>query len=440
MKSPLHRIIFFTSLFFLGLLRLALADETLPTAIHVHSDLSSGSRSISEIAQLAKIQNVEAVIVTDIYSERIEYGLWPFRNILKKSYEQNSLMKAGPEKYLRDIQTAAAKSGVLMIDGTAVTPFYYWTGSLWPGPLVLNNRGKDLLVLGLGTAAHYQNLPVIGNSSSRFDAYSGDQYSKPYQHFIDEARRRNGLVYWSHPYASEHIEFNHVFLGLDVFLDTAPYAEALTSTFHYTGFGIYSVELAQIHNPKTDSLASPKGIWDRLLMEYCKGKRESPLWTIGEVDYTGFADSIKNLDEILNMVIVPEKSREAVLNSLAHGQLYLVIPSSHDQHLRLETFRVKDSVSTKTAGLGEELSIEGTPVIQIQTRFSNNIVSQNPMQIILIRNGEVVQHWENSVPFELEFSDTGNTAPGKSYYRVLAYSEKQPDRLLTNPIFVQRQS
>jgi hypothetical protein len=411
--------------------RIAQAEETVATAIHVHSDISSGGVPISSIAELAALQNVDAVIMTDLFAEKFEYGF----GIFKKTFERGSILKTGPVKYLSQIEKAGALNpGVLMIDGAAVTPFYYWTGSLRKGPLVLNNRAKDLLVLGLGDPLKYQFMPAIQNGRLDFDIYKGDLYAKPYQKFIDDTVNLGGLVFWSHPQAQERISFNNFFLGFDLLLHTPPYADSLLETKNYTGFGVYSSELAQIHTA-SETTVSPGGVWDRALRQHCRGQRK-PVWAIGEVDYNGLEKGIRDLDAILNMVAVPEKSRESVLKSISEGRVYLIIPASHERRLILEEFTVSDSLSGQKAGAGETLKSNGNPKIRLQVKFSDDAAGNLQMQ--LLRSGSIIERFTKTIPFSLEYEDIGNSEPGKSYYRVVAYSEESPDRLLTNPIFVDR--
>ena len=142
---------------FPGALRADDYENIYPISIHIHSDLSSGVRPITQIAEIAEKQNVRGIILTDLYEEKYEYGIRPLQGILKKTVLRDSIMKSGPEVYFREIERARTfHPNVLIIDGTAVTPFYYWTGNLWPGPLVLNARARDLLILGLKSPSKYE--------------------------------------------------------------------------------------------------------------------------------------------------------------------------------------------------------------------------------------------------------------------------------------------
>lgn len=394
------------------------ADEQIAAAAHVHSAWSTGRKRILEIAELAKKSHVDVVLLTDLLYEGYEYGLWPFRGLIKARVERDSILKGGADRYLKEIEEANQRvPGVLMIDGTAATPFYYWSGSLWPGPLILNNRAKDFLVIGLGKAEAYENLPVIGTGKSGFSPYEGEKYAGPYQRFIDYTNQKGGLVFWSHPNAEEHRGFKEIWGGR-IRVDTTPYSEDMAATFRYTGFGVFSVELAQIDSPEHKGLSSLGGIWDRLLLEYCQGRRKEPLWALGEVDYNG--EEISSLDSILNILTVKEKSREEVLGALKEGRLYLIALDRQGRRMVLHDFSVQDSGSA----------------LLIKLSLAHETGSSGAVHLVLIRNGEVLQEWEQPLPVDYEFRDS--IAPSTmSYYRLIVQSN-EGGRLLSNPIFARR--
>lgn len=402
----------------------------------MHSNFSSGGRTVSEMAEIAQKQNVKVIILTDLYAEHYEYGIGPLRKFFKKTFERTSILKRGTREYLHAIEEAGRlHPGVLVIDGTAVTPFYYWSGGLWPGPLVLNNRAKDLLVLGLGSEENYKDLPVIGNKKSKFDPYAGDAYSKPYQEFIDHVKSKKALVFWSHPQANEHIFFNNAFFGLDVYIDTPHYEEALLSTFRYDGFGIFPTDLSLIHLPGHASASSPGQTWDRVLLEYCEGKRTQPIWAIGESDYNGFPDGIRDMDGILNMILARRPERSEILQALKSGSLYVITPASHTERIMLDEFSVSDEASGNAAGMGQTLPVSGLPLIRLRAHLSED--ADRNLEILLIRDQQVIAQWKETLPFDIRFQDR-NAKQGKSYYRIIAYSSDSPHRLITNPIFTER--
>lgn len=413
--------------------------KLLAVAVHVHSNVSSGAKSIEQIASLAKRQGIDSVIFTDQLSEHYEYGLPPVRSILKTSFSRPSISSLGSKHYLDLIQSAQEKHPeVLLIAGASATPFFYWSGSLFPGPLVLNNRAADLLVLGLQNPNDYERLPVLGRKNSPFNAYSGDQFSRPYQLFIDQTLKQGGLVYWSHPLAAEHLILKEFKFGRDVQLDTPSSANLVQSTFHYTGLGIPAVELAQINAPRSNTTAAPGGLWDEILTQYCAGERNNPAWIIGEIDYNGYPRGIHTLDSILNMVSVSSKTTPDVLDSLRKGRSYAIIPGP-SRRLEIEKFAAVDTISGTAVESGGTLPLSkiGTPEIYFSGHFSDRTPGSK-LKILLIKNGLVLQIWEETAPFHIIYRDTENTQAGKSYYRFIVTSEDSSDKLLTNPIFTER--
>jgi hypothetical protein len=146
-----------------------------PAAIHITSTVSDGKYTISEIARIAKQNNIKVVIITDHDLMRWEYGLWPLRNIIKRTVESNSVFfrrsgiplkagKYGIGRYLTEINKAQESNpGLVLITGVKSSPFYYWQGSPFNNSLKMHNWHKKILVIGLDEVSDYQYLPLIGN-------------------------------------------------------------------------------------------------------------------------------------------------------------------------------------------------------------------------------------------------------------------------------------
>ena len=76
----------------------------LPGVIHVHSTFSSGRHSMDELVSMAEEKGLEVLILTDHDLVVMEYGIFPFRNLIKKREERPSVLKAGPQNYLAAIE------------------------------------------------------------------------------------------------------------------------------------------------------------------------------------------------------------------------------------------------------------------------------------------------------------------------------------------------
>ena len=221
--------------------------------IHVHSLYSSGRYSIEELVAKAAEQQLEILIMTDHDLVAMEYGVFPFRNLIKKHAERKSILQAGPRRYLSEIRQLNEKQqAVLVIPGAQSSPFYYWRGNPFGEGLSAYDYRKELLLVGLEAPEDYHNLPVLHGAfstrhvktllprfmiffavfilsvylisqkgklkiggllmallsialminhhpfkSSRFDQYHGDQGIAPFQDVIDYVAERGGLAFWA---------------------------------------------------------------------------------------------------------------------------------------------------------------------------------------------------------------------------------------------------
>ncbi len=411
------------------------AEQEAAVVLHIHSSVSSGEKPIFEIARMAKKRKIDAVMLTDLLCERYSYGPAPFQNIFNKTIARKSVLDKGVPAYLSEIQNInKTVPEVLLMEGVVATPFYYWTGSIWPGPLMLNDRGKDFLIFGLSTADDYKNIPVLQTGKSRFDAYHGSQGIAPYQDVIDYVRKKNGFIVWSHPSAEERRSFN-LPIGRGVVLVSKEYSFEVAETQRYDAVGVTSVELMQVIGaPENLSSASPGGIWDQVLNQYLRGRRKEPVWAVGETDFNGVENT--DLAAISNQVLVQEKTKENILESLRKGKNYLITKDQLGaQAMILSQFTVVDPVSAQSAGMGETIMMSSIPKIRLQISFSNG--TEAPFHIVLIRNGKMIEISDPSGPGIFEYDDTELPPDSAAFYRIIAYTDGNA-RLMTNPIFVRR--
>src|SRR5439155_9916202 len=158
-----------------GLLWIAVAEAVEPgqawrpvtTVFHVHSDMSTGSDSIESLAAQARSYGIEAIILTDNFLLRFEYGLSPLTGLIRRTVTRPSIMSFGVDRYLEAIREASQRHpDVLLIPGVEVVPHYYWTGSLFSKDLTIHDLQKNILVVGLPSETDYKRLPVAGNYAS----------------------------------------------------------------------------------------------------------------------------------------------------------------------------------------------------------------------------------------------------------------------------------
>jgi len=483
LKLEMHRrlilfIGFALVLFGLGGGRASAAEYMqLPGVIHVHSTVSSGKYSIGELVFRAENKGLEVLILTDHDQVVMEYGLFPFRNLFRRREERPSILLNGPENYLAEIaRLNREQQSVLILPGAQSSPFYYWTGNPFGKGLSARDFRKELLIIGMSNPDDYYDLPLLhGRSStryvkdllarfliflaafllsiyliyqrgsirvcgiliaifslalmvdqhpfksSRFDAYHGDQGEAPFQDVIDYARSRGGMVFWAHP--ESNYSKNGVEMG-PVKLMTEHYPDALVQSENYTGF-------AAIYG---DSITATKAgmHWDRVLMDYCSGRRADPVWGIAGSDFHSEKDGV-DLDTFQTVFLVENKGREGVLTALERGRIYAVRKTAGFR-LSLDQFQIRDDETGNRATLGEELRVGRSAVVE--GRLSATDGGHYDVAISIIRGGKPNWFFEGETPLKFQFVDHVQWS-GKTFYR-LDVSGKAAGRLLSNPIFAER--
>ena len=68
--------------------------------VNVHTTASSGLYSMEALTTMAREMGLDVLVLTDHDLVLMEYGIFPFRNLIKKRMERNSILRFGPEKYL----------------------------------------------------------------------------------------------------------------------------------------------------------------------------------------------------------------------------------------------------------------------------------------------------------------------------------------------------
>ena len=483
LKLEMHRIhILFIGfalvLFGLGGGRASAAEYMqLPGVIHVHSTVSSGKYSIGELVVRAKNKGLEVLILTDHDQVVMEYGLFPFRNLIKKREERQSILTTGPENYLAEIERLnRQQQSVLIFPGVQSSPFYYWTGNPFGKGLTAHDFRKEMLIVGMSNPDDYYDLPLLhGRSStryvkdlwagflfflaafllsiyliyqkgrlrvcgiliaifslalmvdqhpfksSRFDAYHGDQGEAPFQDVIDYARSRGGMVFWAHP--ESNYSKNGVEMG-SVKLMTEHYPDALIQSENYTGF-------AAMYG---DSITATKAgmHWDRVLMDYCSGNRPEPVWGIAGSDFHVEGDGV-DLDTFQTVFLVENKGREDVLTALQRGRIYAVRKTAGFR-LSLDQLQIMDDETGTRATLGEELRVGRSAVVE--GRLSATDGGHYSVAVSIIRGGKPNWFFEGETPLKFQLVDPDQWS-GKTFYR-LDVRGKAAGRLLSNPIFVVR--
>lgn len=461
--------------------------EPVRVALHLGTQVSGGVFEVEEMAKIVADQGIHVGIFNDHLAMEVVYGLFPLRKLIRKRVQRPSIATFGVERYVEAIERADRGSPALLLPGAEVSSFYYWEGSPWHRNLRLRGWHRHLLVMGLKTPADFATIPTLAQNHERhftakslfnlvyavglvvggvlfrtravrqvrfrgmryempsnrnrvlgaglilacavalvnnfpftqprFSSYDGDAGAPVYQRTIDYVVERGGLVYWAHP------EVEHSSQAKGVELYTAPYPHLLAQTRGYTGLCIFWEGMKTI--------GSPGGLWDQLLLEYCAGRRQKPIWAVGELDFEELSvDSL--VRETNTVVFVRRRTPDGVLAALREGRVYATRNFAAD-FLRLVDFAVVEPGINRRAVMGEHLLCRRPPGIRIHLEAdrSANYAAH------LIRDGAVVQTFTFDKSLKEMYFDENLPKTGRHFYRLLIQRNGWVV-LASNPIFVSR--
>jgi hypothetical protein len=448
--------------------------EPVPGLIDLRTTYSDGAHSIEEIVKMARSRGFRVLSINDHDRIALSYGVPPFRNILRYKKEFPSIMTHGPDRYLEELSRVSAMyPDMVIIPGCITSPFYYWTGSWFRGDLTVHQYDRRILILNFDNPEDYSLIPNIGNRlsfhytrrwipglflflipiavgllllfrrgrlriagillialsclavvdfnplrSSPFSPYAGDEGIAPYQEVINFVNQRGGLAFWDYPEQRSGVRKYG-----PIFADTPPYPEVLYQSSGYTGFAAIYGDNIRATDPGRE--------WDRVLNEYCQGRRRKPVWGISAADFHEDGRLGLKLGSFPTTFLVRTFSKAGVLDAIRKGRLYCS-RGDGETWPKLDDFQVIGSAGRK-AIMGETMTTNRPPVIQFKVSFQGEKV--RPMKILLIRGGTLLRTFEGDTPLEARLTDE-ELSPGElSYYRLMD-SRKH---LTSNPIFVRYQ-
>lgn len=441
--------------------------------IDLRTTCSDGELDLESLVKLAKRRRFSVLFINDHDRLAMEYGLFPFRNILRRRVELNSINKRGAEGYLngiRDVQRRHPE--MIIIPGSETAPFYYWTGSYFDKNLTARNHERRILTVGLTQPRDYRDLPILHNGSSTnylrvslpailpfvvafvlgfvllkrrgiskilgivisglsvllimdanpfrsspFDQYHGDQGIAPYQLLIDYVDSRGGLTFWNYPETRSGTRR----MG-PILIDTPPYPEALQQSKNYTGFSV-------LYGDRITA-TEPGNVWDRVLIEHCKRERDRPVWGISTADFHKDGGAGEKLGNFPTVFLVRKKTNEDILTAMREGRMY-ACRGKYPQRMILNDFSICSSRRETGGTSGNEIVLGENPRIHLSLSLKKP--TDNQVVIRLIRSGELIKTFHGSLPTEIDYEDNYFKPGQKIYYRI---DVRGCGTLVSNPIFV----
>jgi hypothetical protein len=453
--------------------------ERVSGAVHLDTSISDGVLSPEEMVKKVKGTGLKVAIITDKDNMKVEYGISPLRKIIKRIEEKNSIMTFGAKKYLDIVEDIAKQNpDMTIIAAVEAIPFYYWDGSYLDHDLKLINFHKHLLVIGLETPEDLEGIPSTGYNNPMvfdmrcllniwpvllipaglwlalyrkkelvklrmisftkerrpfrilgviillagilflinnipfcaplYDQYHGDIGSLPYQNLIDYVDKKGGMVFWAHP----DIEGKHELNGIEIY--TSPYYKELLETFNYTGFSAF------IEGMKYSG--KPGGIWDMTLKQYINGRRQKPVWAIGELDYK----EGPWMGETQTVFLVDGNNRAEILKAMHGGRMYAV---QGELKPVLEAFQIWDDEHGIWAEMGGKATVSSVVRLKIKLHLSEE--DKRSTRLRVIREGIVIKEISIDSSLDIELTDDYFRSGERTYYRI-----DIDGRLISNPIFV----
>jgi hypothetical protein len=453
-------LLFFITLYFVSFVK----AENIKTIIQLDSTISEGAYTPLQIAAYAHKYGIGAIAMTDRDLQKWEYGLWPIRNLLKKTVENKSILKGGAQDYLDTISAAQKKfPNITIIPGTESAPFYRWELS-FPGPiLTMLDWHKHIISLGLLSVDDYRNIPIIGNNKGlyskinypriiilmiiistalyfktskpiiaialmiigalffcdsypfrtlKFNQYAPAINNLPYQNYIDYINKKNGVSFWAHPQAEDISKIGNI-----KFI-TEKHSKLLALTKNYTGFAVFYEGY--------DTIADPGGLWDKLLMDFIHKKRSTPTFAIGAIALDKERDIETRIQDLQTIVDVQKNDTLSIINALKSGRMYTARGANSLKFNMSEFFLFTDK---SKAFSGETLEINGPFYLRMVCGFTDGV---KKIRIKIISNEKIINERSLIIPTEFDFQI--NQPPKTAYYRIEITGEDL--HVITNPIFV----
>lgn len=482
MKNPLKLYRILSALLIVlasGFFNFSHSIERVSGVIHLDTDIGGGVLSPEEMIKRVRESGLKVAIITDKDNTRVEYGISPLRNIIRKVKERNSITTYGAEKYLGRIEDIAEKNpDMTIIAGVEALPFYYWEGSYLNNDLKLNNLHKHLLIIGMETPEDFEGIPSISyNNPAVFGIrcllnlwplflipaglwlvlykkkelvqlrmVSYKKESRPFR-ISGVVLIAAGILFTinNFPFCSPLYDQYHGDRGSLPYQNLIDYAEekgGMVFWAHPDVGGKHKLNDIEIHTPpyyeellRTYNYTGfsafvegmkfsgkPGGIWDSVLKQYVNGQRQKPVWAIGELDYKEGSW----MGETQTIFLVNKLNKDEILKAMREGRMYAVRGNLKPV---LEAFQIWDDEHGTWTEMGGTSTARNIIKLKIKAHLPEK--DKRTARLRIIREGIVIKEIPVVRTIDIELNDEYYGSGDKTYYRI-----DIDDRLISNPIFV----
>jgi len=466
----------------------------------VNSKVSSGADSIERIADDASKQGMDFVVLSDQMMVRAEYGLPPFRNVMKRSLNKPDVLSYGVKDYIERIKSADAFYPTELIVGVDLAPHYYWTGSLLGKNLCNRQFSQQMTIFGSEDADFYAKMPFLHSNAPEENAWlvllrlsplllslngililasafrtrfyedrQGNTYSRParLQKILALALIALGLL-WTvdmRPFKKKIPFDQYSKCGRKPYQDLIDYVRARGGSLCgvvWSAPEAKSVNIVSgvplISMPYLNDVAATRdhnglaGIyadrftahlsgheWDTMLDEFCRGERKTLPALFGELDYHGSGD--RPIDIIKIVAIADdappgEERKNKIIQALLSGSSYSLRKGSSSE-MRIRSAQISDGMSTAGPGGSLETTRSSSLNFKLEGRLSPSGKGSTSISVVL--NGRLRCCAELPVDSSGEFQLELRILPDDSSgMQYLRFWLESPDSgiLICNPIFM----
>jgi hypothetical protein len=464
--------------------------------IRVNTKVSAGQESFDEVARKARRKNLDFVVFTDQFVVKAEYGIPPFRNIIKVSKKRPGVTSFGIEQYLDAIKSTDEKySDIILIPGVDVAPHYYWEGYPFVSNFACRQYSEQLTIIGPQSPEFYADIPVIHNEKSEISLFSilkllplllvlagsGIIINRKNRAYRDA----QGNTYTPNNSRKEIIaSVLLITVGTLWTLNNKPFTN--NNNFHqYKSFGIlpyqklidyvdqysskeqcgvfwsapeaemrdkiagvkllttpymHDVTATDRHNGFAGIYGDvftahrPGGEWDKMLLQYCRGSRAKPPVIIGELDYHG---KKRRIDMIQTVVNVDQVESSKIVEAIVHGHSYAYSQPLSKQ-IKIGTILV--SCGPEKGSLGEVIKRGKNADAELEVSGSiTGLGSITNISLSVVVNGQLLsiqRQYGNKFDFKVPIKAELLKNQRKNYIRMMIRTNNA-GQIFTNPIYIQ---